>query len=120
VAVAVPIVPAEIAVAVAVPMMVVVAAATVSIPVAFKKAFSVMTRPNPARAGIRRTGPISVMPPITIPGGILVSVYPPKIGAGTRREDADNSWRRRRANSYSDGDLRAADQSAGQKHRYQE
>jgi len=78
VAIAVAVIP----VAIAVPTMVVLAAAVFAVPVASVKAFPVMTRSYPARAFVGRTSPISVVPPITTPNGIPITVDPNIARAG--------------------------------------
>lgn len=120
IAIVVPIVFAPIAVAVAIPAMVVLEATAIPFPITAKKTFSIMMGPDPARARVRRTCPVSVMPPIAVAGYIPVAIHPDKIGAGARREDAYDARRRWRADSDSDGNLRAANRCYGQKHQREE
>ena len=120
IAIVVPIVFAPIAVAVVIPAMVVLEATAIPFPITAKKTFSIMMGPDPARARVRRTCPVSVMPPIAVAGYKPVAIHPDKIGAGARREDAYNARRRWRADSDSDGNLRAANRCYGQKHQREE
>ena len=103
------IVVAVIAVAITVPMMIVLAAAVFAIPITGVKSFPVMTRSYPARALVRRTGPIALMPPIAIADGVPVAVHPDKAGAGERRPNSDHPRRRRWTDPDSDSDLSATD-----------
>lgn len=51
---------------VAIPAMIVVETAAIAVPVTFEKLPSLVTGTYPARAAVRRPGPVSVMPPVTI------------------------------------------------------
>ena len=93
-------------VAVAVPAMVVRDLAPIAIPVAFIEAFSIMTRLNPARASVRWTGPVSVVPLIVVADRIPVARYPGIAGAGTSWLNPEHTYLWRRADSHSDGELR--------------
>jgi hypothetical protein len=66
----------KIPVTVAVPMMVVVAPAVIALPVPIKEALAIMVRTNPTCARIRRTSPVSGMPPVVASHRIPVSFHP--------------------------------------------
>jgi hypothetical protein len=68
---------------VAVPTMVVAELAVIAFPIAFEVALSVMMRLHPTRAGVRRTGPVSVVPLIVVAHWIPVAPYPGITFAGT-------------------------------------
>jgi len=102
-AVVIAVIVAEIAIAIAVPSMIVLHPAAVALPVACKELAPVIARPNPAGARIRRTSPISVMPPITVSGRIPVTVYPEVIGSRSSWPGMNDARRRRGPDSYADG-----------------
>jgi len=60
--------------AVAVPAMVVLEAAPIALPVTTVKALTFIARPDPARAPVRRSSPVSVVPPITVSVSVPVAV----------------------------------------------
>jgi hypothetical protein len=95
--------------AIAVPPMVVLEAAPIAIPVATIKLLTLIAGHNPARAAVRGTRPIPVVPPITASVSKPVAVYPDIVRAGTRRVDANHSRRWRWPDPNSDSDLGATD-----------
>src|SRR5258708_40109585 len=88
-----------------VPFMVVGDMAAIAIPVAFKVTLSVVMRFHPMGAGVHRTGPVSFVPLIAGAHRIPVAPYPRIAGAGTLRLYPYYTGRRRRADSYSGGNL---------------
>ncbi len=88
-----------------VPFMVVGDMAAIAIPVAFKVTLSVVTRFHPTGAGISGTCPVSLVPLIVVSHRIPVARNPQTSGAGTPRLYPYYTGRRRRADSYSDGNL---------------
>ena len=95
----------EVAVTVVIPMVVVLAAAALAIPIAFEKSLSIMMGRHPMRRFIRRTAPISIVPPISVSNRIPVAIDPKIIGSGTGRNHSHYTRRRRRSNSHSDRNL---------------
>ena len=114
VVVAVSVVVVPVAVVMFVELVVVVATAVIAVPVAFIEALAIVARTYPARACVRRPGPIPVMPPIVAAHWIPISFHPDEFGTGTRRKHADYTWRRRGSDSNADGYLAEHD-SSGQK-----
>jgi hypothetical protein len=96
---------AIIAVTVVVPMMIVGTPAVIAFPVAFKKALSIVVRRHPIRAGIWRTGPITVMPFVMPSDRIPVALDPHKTGAGDWWPNTNDAWGRRRPNGHTNGYL---------------
>ena len=88
-----------------VPAMIVVELAVIAIPVALIVALSIMARFHPMCAGIRRTGPVSVMPPIAVAHWVPVTTHPKIAGSGTSWLYPDYTNRWRRADSYPKGKL---------------
>jgi hypothetical protein len=110
-------VPVEVPIVVMIPVpaMVVRGVAVIAIPIAFKEALSIMMRFHPTRAGVGRTGPISLVPLIVAAYRVPVARYPGIIGPGTSWLNPKDTGRRRRADSYSDGNL-SEDSSRCQEH----
>ena len=99
---------AEIAIAVAVPVMIVLETAAVAFPKSREELPAFITRPDPVGAGIGRTGPVSVMPPIASSFRIPIPVYPKIIWSGGSRPGANHTRRRRWPNSHPNRYLREA------------
>jgi hypothetical protein len=92
-------------VAVVVPTMVMIEPAMIAVPVASVKTLSIVSRPDPTRALIRRASPVPVVPPITASVGVPVAIYPDEFRPRTRRKNPNHPRSRRRADSDSDGNL---------------
>ena len=84
-----------------VPVMIVFPPSVVALPIAIEKAFTVVTRANPACAFVRRARPIAVMPPIVVADWIPIALHPEKSWTRADRDNVHNPWGRRRADSYS-------------------
>ena len=94
-----------VAVAVTVPTVVVGDSAAIAIPVAFIEKRSIMSRSHPVCAGVRRTGPVSVVPPVMVAHRVPIATYEGIAGAGTSRHNPNYTGPRRRADSHSDENL---------------
>jgi hypothetical protein len=68
------VIPIIIAVTVSVPVMIMIAPATVAFPIPLIKSFSIVSRPDPARANIGRTSPVSVVPLVVVAYWIPVAL----------------------------------------------
>src|SRR6185369_3324824 len=86
--------------------MIVAVSATIAIPIAFVEHSAFIAWPDPTRAAVGRTRPISVVPSVSPAIGIPVAVYPDVSKPGTAWLNPDDPWRRRSPNSDSDRDLR--------------
>ena len=104
-----------IAVVIAIPVMVVVESAMRAIPVAAVEAAAFVARADPARAGVRRTSPVTLMPNVVTARRIPVAINPCVAGSGADRNDR-MPRRRRRPDLDSDGDLGSRVVSAKQEH----
>src|SRR5580704_12715987 len=87
----------EVAVASVVPRMIVLDPAAGAIPITFVEISAVVHGSDPGRTYIRRTRPVSVMPPVATPDRVPISPNPCVTGAGIYWY-CNNSGRRRRAN----------------------
>jgi hypothetical protein len=97
----------EIAPSFAIPMVIVLNPAAVALPVAFKEALPVVMRPYPARAHVRRTSPVTGVPPVVAAEGIPITIHPDVTLTRANRADTEHSRRRRRPDPHSDGNLSA-------------
>ena len=81
---------------VAIPMVVMLATAAIAFPVSLEEALAVMMRPHPMRAGIRRTGPVAIMPFVTVCDRIPIALYPDEVGAAMMWNGVNQArgWRR--------------------------
>jgi hypothetical protein len=79
--------------------------AAVAIPVAGIVALSIMTRFHPARAAVRWTSPVSIVPLIVAAHRVPIARYPGIAFTRTSRLNPNDAHRWRRANSHSDGKL---------------
>jgi hypothetical protein len=104
-------------VTVTVPVMVVRDPAAIAVPIAVIVALSVMMRCNPARAVVRWTCPVSVMPLITISHRVPVARNPRISFTWTSWLISKFTYRWRRADSYADGKL-GKDGPRSQQHQY--
>jgi hypothetical protein len=95
----------SITVMVLVPAMVVLHSSVIAIPVAIEEARSIVVRFHPVSAGVHWTRPVSVVPPIAVVHGIVVTIDPRVASARTARLNPDYTRRRRRSNPHSDGNL---------------
>jgi len=95
-----------IAVVIAIPVVVVIETAVVAIPISGVVAAAFMARADPARAAVGRSGPIAVVPAISMAVGIPVAVDPEKLRAGLNGTYADDPRRRRCSEFNANGDLR--------------
>jgi hypothetical protein len=87
---------AEIAVVLAVPMMIVLVAASVAVPVAIVITLAIVARRYPASSQVMRASIVSVMPSVTAPYRIPITVHPDKIGTRAHGPNANVSrtwWR---------------------------
>src|ERR1700675_4389309 len=87
---------------VAVPTMVVVEASAVAFPIPFKKHLPIVARSDPARAGVGRPGPVTIMPSVAVPGRVPVTIHPEEVRSRSPWPDANYTGPRRRADSDSD------------------
>jgi hypothetical protein len=89
-----------VAVMIPVPAMIVLHATAVALPVTCEEPFSIVVRPYPSGALIRRPRPISFMPPIVPSHWIPIAVNPDEFGAGAYWPNANHArgWR----SSYTD------------------
>jgi len=108
-----PIVLAPIAIPVVVPTVIVFESSTIAIPIPTIEALSFVSRAYPARTSIGRSSPVSIVPTIAVAGCIPVAVYPIEIGSRSRWPVPNDTRRRWRANSDSNGNL-AEHASGGQ------
>jgi len=105
----------KVAVTVTVRAMIVSDSTVIAIPVAFIEERSIMMGRHPVCADVRRTGPVSVVPPIMMGHRVPVA---PNIGiadAGTSRLNPNYTRARRRADSHSNENL-TEDSSRCQQH----
>lgn len=94
--------------------VVVLDAAVLAFPIAGKILAAIMTRGDPTRADVGRTGPISLVP-LPVPADrIPISFHPDEFRPGTSRNNLDYPRRRRGADLDSDRNL-AKRCTAGQK-----
>ena len=86
----------EVAVAVVVPRVIMLNTAVGTVPIALVKHPAVMVRTNPDRSGVRRTGPVAVVPNVPAIYRVPISSHP---GVARTRTggNSDNTRRRRRA-----------------------
>ena len=85
----------KIAIPAAVPTVVMVSPAAVSFPITGVKLATLIARSNPARAAIRRPGPIAVVPAIAPSIGVPVAIDPHVVRAGRSRPSVYHpGWRR--------------------------
>src|SRR5689334_12334790 len=99
---------APVTVAVAVPTVFVADAAAFAFPVAIEPTFAVMMRHHPTCTGVRRAGPVALVPTIAITVGIPIAVDPNVFRARRHRPNRHYTRRGRRANPDSHGDLRGS------------
>jgi hypothetical protein len=85
----------EIPLAMPIPMVVVVPPTSVAVPIPGEVSASVVSRGDPAGSRARRAGPITGVPLVMVPHGIPIARDPSKFTAGARRQNPDNTWRRR-------------------------
>lgn len=91
----------------AIPAVVVLEAPARRIPVPGKIPLAVMMRPNPNGAFEGRTGPITLVPPVTVSNRIPITLYPHETGTWSVRLDEHHGRRwRRRANLNADRNIR--------------
>jgi hypothetical protein len=90
---------------VAVVPMIVGDVAVVAIPIALLEALTIMMRFHPMRAGISWTRPVSVVPLIVSGDGVPVSSYKYVAFARASWSDSDYTWRRRRSDPNTNGEL---------------
>src|SRR5215467_6591456 len=93
-----------VAVVVVIPVMVVFEPPMRAVPVASVETAALVAGPDPARAGVRRSGPVSPVPDVAAVDGIPVAVNPNELGPRADRNDIVPR-RGRRANLNSDCDL---------------
>src|ERR1035438_8356448 len=89
----------------------------IAIPVAVKVLLAIMMRCHPSGAGVVWTGPVSFVPLVAVAHRVLVAGYPNIPCARTWWLHAQDTIRRRRPDSDSDGNL-SEDRSRGQQHQY--
>ena len=94
-------------IAVMVPPMIVFELAAVSVPIPGKELRSIVTRPNPASAFIRRPRPVSLMPTIVASYRIPITVDPGVARPGADGHDTNHARWRRWTDSDSNPDLSA-------------
>ena len=94
-----------IVITVVVPAVVVGQLAALPFPIAGKILLAIMMRFHPTRAGIRRTGPISVVPFVVVAHRVPIAAYPGIICARTSWLHSENPHWWRGADSHSDGEL---------------
>src|SRR5215831_13369788 len=95
----------KIPVSVAVPVVVMFKSTAVSVPVTQKERPPIVTRRDPVSPRIRRSSPVTFMPPVTVFRHIPITVYPHELGSRLRRHHVNHSRWRRRTNSDTNGDL---------------
>src|ERR1017187_3852352 len=83
------VVAAVIAIVVTVPAMVVGDSAAIAIPIAFIEKRSIMMRFHPVCADVRWTGPVSIVPLVTVAHRVPVAPHKGIAGAGTSRLNPD-------------------------------
>ena len=106
-----------VAVTIAIPFVPVFKAASISFPITVIESLTVMARPDPPSALIRRPGPITPMPSVTPAHGIPITFNPYEFRSRTWGKNVNHARSGRRTNSDTDRDLRAQDRRAEQKHR---
>ena len=84
---------------VTIPMVVMLAAATIAFPVSLEEALAVVMRPHPLRTGIRRTGPVAIMPSVMVSDRIPVALNPGEVGTGMVWNGVNDARRWRRPDS---------------------
>jgi hypothetical protein len=89
-------------------------------PITEKELLAVVTRPDPVRACVRRSSPVTGMPLVLPPHRIPIAVDPNKVGAWAMWLYSHHSRLRWRANSDSERDLSPGHRSNGQEHQRQQ
>jgi hypothetical protein len=100
-----------ISVVIVVPVVVMIETAMRAIPIAGIEAATFVTRADPMRARVRRTGPVATMPDVAAIYGIPVSVNPKVAWSGACWHDVV-ARRGRRSDLNANGDLRSGVVSA--------
>lgn len=83
-------------------------------PITEKELLAVVTRPDPVRACVRRSSPVTGMPPVLPPNRIPIAVDPNKVGTWSTWLHSHHSRLRWRANSDSKRNLSPGHRSNGQ------
>lgn len=98
----------EVAVMVAafIPFMTMLHLAVVSFPIAIVEALSIMVRRHPTGAGVGWAGPVTFVPLVTGTHWVPITADPRVIGSRASRLKPKYPWWWRRADSYSDRQLR--------------
>lgn len=95
----------EITVVMTIPMVVVLDPPVASIPIPAKILFSIMVGRNPTRLFVRRSSPISWVPPIVMSDRIPIAVHPNELRRWSSGHHRDHARRRRSPDPDSDRDL---------------
>ena len=95
----------EIPVVIPIPIVVVLPPTGVAVPIPGEVSASFVSRRGPAGSRVRRAGPVTGVPLVMVPQGRPIALDPSKFRAGARRQNRDNTWRRRCANLYFNGNL---------------
>jgi hypothetical protein len=108
--------PVMIPFALPIPPVVMLKPAVIAMPVARKEPLAIVMRCYPFSPRIRQPCPITFMPLVSLPHWIPITGYPNELRGWSWRQNANHYWRRRRANTDSDGDVGTEYRCAGQQH----
>ena len=100
------------AITIVIPIVPVFESSVVAFPIAAIKPSAFVAGTNPTCACIRRTGPVSRMPPIVAVYGIPIAVNPHKFRPRTWGKNTNNAWRWWWTNCDTDRYLAASDMRA--------
>jgi hypothetical protein len=102
----------KITVAPAIRVVIVFDATMVAIPVSGEELLAIVTRPDPMRAFVRRTRPVTFMPAIVPVNRVLIALYPQITSTRRRRTNRNDARRRWRSDADTDANLSAQRESA--------
>jgi len=103
------------AVTIAIPVVLVFESSAIAFPIAVVIPSAFVAGTNPTCGCIRRTGPVSRMPPIVSAHRIPIAVNPHKFRPGTWGKNTNNAWGRWWTNCDTDRYLAAGDMRATKK-----
>jgi hypothetical protein len=97
-----PVITIVIAATVPVPVMIMIAPAVIAFPIPLIEAFSIVSRPHPMGASIRRASPVSIVPLVVVAYWIPVALYPDVLRSRAPGLYANDTRRRWRADPNAD------------------